>query len=346
MSSVPSVGSRAAAAPAAAAALVGRRSPRRALGAAALAAAGFAILAVVLSSGLGLVDVARWAAAQQRAFHAMVGELLVVGREGALASAGLLVACLVYGFAHAAVPGHGKFLIAGAGMGSRISATQLVLLSLAASLAQAASAIALVYGSFALLDITAGWAMRATDRVLVPLSYVAIVVIGLVLVRRALAGLRRGWARQVARRAPASAAACDAGAAGEGAQGETACEACGHRHAPTARDVEALRSWRDALLLVASIGLRPCTGAVFVLVAAWRMNLVAVGAGAAVAMAVGTGAFVSLVAVSSATARGATVFAAGARHAALLVPLLQLAAGVAILLVGTAFLAASVLPGL
>ena len=95
---------------------------------------------------------------------------------------------------------------------------------------------------------------------------------------------------------------------------------------------------------IVGIGIRPCTGAIFVLVAAWRLDLLLVGALAAFAMAAGTGAFVSLVAVSTVTARGATLLAAGVERAGLLVPTLQLVAGGAIVLVSVAFLVATLVP--
>ena len=280
-----------------------------------LAAAAFLATAAILSSGLGLVDMARWAAEQQRAFHTMVQKLLTLERGGTMAAAGLISACLAYGFLHAAVPGHGKFLIAGAGLASRISTLRLVALSVAASLAQAVTAVVLVYGSFTLLDITAGWAMTATDRVLIPLSYAAILAIGVVLIRRGI----RGVAAVRGHRSAGSSdhpGACHAG--------------CSHRHAPTRDEVDAIRTWRDAAVLIAGIGLRPCTGAVFVLVAAWRMDLLGIGALSAVAMALGTGAFVSLVAVSATTARGATLAATGLGNGGIVLPLLQVLAGGAI----------------
>lgn len=330
MRSVPSVGTHMSPPPA--------RRWRTAFGI-MLAAAGFVATAAMLSSGLGLVEAAQWATTQQRSFHVMVQELMGL-KGGVLASAGLIGASLAYGFLHAAVPGHGKFLIAGAGVASRASATRLVALSAAASLTQALTAIVLVYGGFSLLDTTAGWAMAATDRVLVPLSYVAILAIAVVLIRRGLRGLRLVWDRVDAR-----IVAFRGGRPGHVHRhdDEGTC-GCGHRHAPTLEETDALRTWRDVAALVAGIGLRPCTGAVFVLVAAWRMNLVAVGAASAVAMAVGTGAFISIVAVSAATARGATLFAAGVRHSGVAVPLLQLAAGAAVALVACAFLLAPLLP--
>lgn len=304
------------------------------------AVAAFGAMAAVLFSGLGLIDMARWAATQQRAFHSMVTQLLSAEGGSAIAAASLLSACLIYGFLHAAVPGHGKFLIAGAGLSSRITTLKLVGLSMAASLAQALTAVALVYGSFALLDITVGWAMSATSRVLIPLSYVAILVIGAVLIHRAIKGLSAITARK--RGAAHGHHRCGTHHHHEhDHEHHHEHHGCNHRHGPTADEAAAITSWRDAAILVAGIGMRPCTGAVFVLVAAWRMDHLAMGSAAAVAMALGTGAFISLVAVSATTARGATLFAAGAKNAGIAMPLLQLFAGGAIVLLSALFLAAT-----
>ncbi|MEM0908870.1 MAG: hypothetical protein AAGJ94_16005 [Pseudomonadota bacterium] len=307
----------------------------------ALALCGFAAMAATLSSGLGLIDLAHWAASQQRAFHAMVGELLSIQGNGVLAAGSLISACLLYGFLHAAVPGHGKFLIAGAGLASRIDTMKLVGLSMAASLMQAVTAVVLVYGSFALLDITVGWAMNTTTRVLIPLSYVAIFAVGLVLIHRSVKGFNGILEGFFPRRQKHSG--CSAHQhhqTGAVAHEHGRC-GCGHRHGPTPGEAAAITSWRDAALLIAGIGVRPCTGAIFVLVAAWRMDLLFVGGAAATAMALGTGAFISLVAVSATAARGATFFAAGRRNARIVAPILQLSAGAVIVLLSALFLTAT-----
>ncbi|WP_226574893.1 nickel/cobalt transporter [Acuticoccus sediminis] len=330
MRSVPIIGTRISAGP---------RRPWRTAVAAVLAIAFFAATALMLSSGLGLVEAAKWATAQQRAYYEMMRHMMEA-RGSTFASVGLIGASLAYGFGHAAIPGHGKFLIAGAGVASRSSAARLVAISLAASLAQAVTAVVLVYGSFAALSITAGWAVDATDKVLAPLSYVAILFIAVILIRRALRGLNDVWERQADR--------LDAMRTGRHVHhhDDDGMCGCGHRHAPTIEETDALSSWRDVAMLIAGIGLRPCTGAVFVLAVAWRMNILAVGVASAVAMAIGTGAFISLVAISAATARGATLFAAGVKHAGIAVPLLQLAAGVAIALISSAFLLAPLVSNL
>ena len=56
-------------------------------------------------------------------------------------------------------------------------------------------------------------------------------------------------------------------------------------------------------MLVASIAIRPCTGAIFLLVIAWQMDIRTAGAAAVIVMGLGTAVFTSLVAVSTVTAR-------------------------------------------
>lgn len=322
----------------------------------ALAVAAFAAVALLLSTGLGLIEMARWAATQQRAFHSLVQQLLALDGAGPLAGFALVGACFVYGFVHAAIPGHGKFLIASAGLATTMTAVRLVVLSMLAACAQALTALILVYGSFALLDITAGWAQLATDRVLIPLSYVAVFAIGAVLVTRAVRGLRALVQRSRADQHDhhhhhAHDHHHDHGhhhshGDGHDHHHHDAHCGCNHRHGPTVEEAQNVASLRDAAALIFSIGLRPCTGAVFVLVAAWRLGLLGVGAAGAFAMAIGTGAFISLVAITAVTARGATLVTAGNRYAAVVAPALQLLAGLAIIIVSLVFLLGSLLPPL
>jgi ABC-type nickel/cobalt efflux system permease component RcnA len=142
----------------------------------------------------------------------------------------------------------------------------------------------------------------------------------------------------------ALARARGAGSAGEGGAGEGGGHAgCGHRHGPDAAEVARLSGWRDAALLVGGIAIRPCTGAIFLLVIAWRFDLVWQGLVAVVAMGLGTAAFTVLVAVGGVAARGATLFASagGGRAGALALPVLQLGAGLGVALLATGLLAGS-----
>ena len=78
---------------------------------------------------------------------------------------------------------------------------------------------------------------------------------------------------------------------------------CGHSHGPSFNDIATLTSTRDAVALIASIAIRPCTGALFVLVIAARFDAFAVGCLAVVTMGLGTAVFNQMVATSGVAAR-------------------------------------------
>jgi ABC-type nickel/cobalt efflux system permease component RcnA len=96
--------------------------------------------------------------------------------------------------------------------------------------------------------------------------------------------------------------------------------------------VERVGGTGATLALVGAMAARPCTGALFLLVIAWRFDLAAAGAVGVVAMGLGTAAFTLLVAVLAVAGRDTALFAAGGGRAGrLLAPGLQLAAGGVIL---------------
>jgi ABC-type nickel/cobalt efflux system permease component RcnA len=205
---------------------------------------------------------------------------LRAGEAGALAT--LWGLCFAYGFVHAAGPGHGKLVIGGYGAGSRVTARRLAGLALGASLAQAATAIILVYFAALVLGWGRGQMTGLADDVLAPLSYALIGAVGLWLLLRGLRHLKP-------KHTHAHAHAGD---------GET-CSTCGHAHGPTVQQAEAVQSWRDALFVIGSIAVRPCTGALFLLILTWRFGIDYAGIIGAFVMGLGTASITILVAVAS-----------------------------------------------
>jgi len=298
-------------------------------------ACAFAVLAIGWMTG-AYDHVAAYAAAMQREYQNVLGgavQSVRQGDPGAMAS--LILACLGYGFFHAVGPGHGKFLIGGLAASSRAGIGKFVALSVASSLAQAGAAVVLIYGGFALLDLSSGWLLTATERFMTPASYVAIGAIGAWLAYQAIRTL--------------AAHGVDHGHGHEHRHDHRqhhGHDCCGHAHGPTWEEAEAIKSWRQAVPVVLGVAMRPCTGAVLLLVLSWRLQIYLAGVAGVVAMGVGVGAFLSLVASSSVLARRAALWQARIPEAgvALVFAGLRLVAGGSILLIAI-YLLSTTAPG-
>ncbi|MCB4455119.1 nickel/cobalt transporter [Leisingera sp. McT4-56] len=258
----------------------------------AIAALGVAALALWLWGFGGAGTVSAWAAEGQReAQNAMARGLraLRAGEPGALM--GLLSLCFAYGFFHAAGPGHGKLVIGGYGMGKPVPLVRLAGLALASSMAQAATAVLLVAGGLMLLDWGREQLTSAAEDVLAPLSYGLIALVGVWLLAR---GVRRLMGSQTAAQGSRDHH--------DHAHGEV-CASCGHRHGPTAEEAANVHSLRVALAIIGAVALRPCTGAVFLLLLTWRMGVLWAGIAGAFAMGAGTATVTVAVAVAAVTMR-------------------------------------------
>ncbi|WP_265501677.1 nickel/cobalt transporter [Paracoccus beibuensis] len=261
----------------------------------------------------GLAGVERWAATQQRTAHnLMAGALraLRAGQPGA--SMSLAWVCFGYGVFHAIGPGHGKLIIGSYGFGSSVPMVRLAALSIAASLAQAATAVALVWGGIAVLDLGREALTDLSEQEMLQVSTVLVAGVGLWLALRGLRMLR---------------------AEAQHHHHHDGC-GCGHAHGPTPVQVAQTRSLRDGLLVVAGIAARPCTGALFLLILTWRMGIFGMGILGAFAMGLGTASVTLAVAGMAVWARRGSLALLPETPAARWVPgVMQLGSGTLIALV-------------
>jgi nickel/cobalt transporter (NicO) family protein len=256
-----------------------------------LAAAAVILLLLLLWAGGGVDAVGQWAAAQQRSFQNTIALALRAARAGESgAVVALLGACFAYGLAHAAGPGHGKVLIGGYGFGRAVPMLRLSVIALLASLGQAVTAVALVYAGVLILNLGRDSMIGFTEQIMAPVSYGAIALIGLWLLWR---GLRRMSGRSETHTRDH---AHDHGA--------EVCGHCGHAHGPTLDQVGQAGDLRTALALIAGIAVRPCTGALFVLIITWQMGIGSLGIAGAFAMAVGTALITISVGLAASGLRG------------------------------------------
>ena len=247
----------------------------------------------------------RW----QMQFHRKLGSLLRASASlepSVIAS--LIATSFAYGVFHAAGPGHGKLVVATylATQPSRLK--QAVRLSIGAAMLQGMVAILLIGVAGWLFDMTARQAQGVgvwLDRS----SFLLVALMGLFLAQRAA---RQLWQLHQPRRPWSSIRPLYKANASEwnsmGRQGSvTALPAnqcgCGHSHLPDAEELNQAESWRAHLGILLSMGLRPCSGALLILVLAKVMEHFWLGVAATLAMAAGTALTVSLLAILSQRAR-------------------------------------------
>lgn len=283
------------------------------------AAIGLCGLALVLWASGGLDALLAYARDQQRAVQdslATAVRALKAGQPGAWTA--LLSVCFGYGFFHAIGPGHGKAVIGAYGLTRRVPMGRLAGLALASSLAQAAAAIALVAGGSLLL----GWSRpdmeQVADTAMLPLSYALVAALGGWLVWRGARGLLRDTAVSAHHHDHDHGPECG----------------CGHAHGPSLEQAQQVQSFRDAALLIAAIAMRPCSGALLLLVLTFALGIAPAGIAGTFAMGLGTAAVTIATALAAATFREGSL--AGlmqsrlGQQLALTLPLLELSAGLVI----------------
>lgn len=284
----------------------------------------------------GFDSLAAWAAGEQREFQNQIARSLRAARaEQPEAVTTLLTVCFAYGFFHAIGPGHGKVLIGGYGLGRRVAFWRLSAISVLSSLGQAVTAVVLVYAGVLVFQMSRESLVGTTEQVMAPISYGAIAAIGLWLVFRAI----RSFARRHRSNMAQAHHDHDHHHGHDHHHNHDVCSDCGHRHGPSAEEVAQVGSLREALLLIAGIAARPCTGALFVLILTWQMGIAMVGIAGAFAMALGTATVTTLVGWTSFGLRGGLLASASAtRFASVLAPTIELVAGLTIAVIASGLL--------
>jgi len=286
-----------------------------------------------------------WILAKQAEFYRMFSGLIRASKSDGSAAYSLLGISFLYGIFHAAGPGHGKAVISSYLVANDETWRRGIVLSFASALLQAFTAIALVGIAAALLGATAK-AMGNTVRVIEIVSYAMIVVIGLRLLWvKGLAFLKllRGGTHG---HHPHDHAHHHGHTHGH-AHGhdhyhdhEDEASAWGHAHAPEPRELTGRHWLRHGLSTIVAVGLRPCSGAIIVLVFALAQGLFWIGVASTFLMGLGTAITVAAIATLAVGARGLAGRFAKAKPGTgmLLIRGLETAAALVIVMFGAALL--------
>lgn len=269
------------------------------------------------ASGLGA-----YILALQGSFFRSLQQGVVALRESGAAFWPLMTVGFAYGVFHAAGPGHGKAVIAAYLVASERALLKGVTLSLAAALVQALVAVAIVGIAAAVLRATAATMSQVTSTVEIA-SFAAVAALGAVL----------SW-RKAGKLLAVAALARDPAAQPPGA-GD-----CGHVHLPPPREIDRMTRLREMAGVVLAAGIRPCAGAIVVLVFALSQGLFAAGIAAAFAMALGTAVTTGAIATLAVFAKALALRLAGGRGAggAVALAVIELLAAAFVLVLGASLL--------
>jgi len=228
--------------------------------------------------------------------------------ENAFAAAvGLAALSFLYGVVHAVGPGHGKTIISSYVVANEQTVRRGVIISFIAAALQALTAVALV-GVLAIALNASGMAIKSWTLQLESVSYALIALVGLWLLTTQLLRIWRGWQRTATDPAVARPLAehddhhdgphhdhhdhhahdHDAHPGDDHHHYHRHAEGEICHHVVDAQAVSGPMSWRKITAVVFSVGVRPCSGAILVLVFALTQGLFWVGVAATFAMAFGT----------------------------------------------------------
>lgn len=247
----------------------------------------------------GFAALLGWITEKQQVLQRQLAAAIKDLREGDPLSAALVLAGLSFGYGvlHAAGPGHGKMIVSSYVVANEATARRGILVSFLAAAVQAITAVALVLLLAVALNAS-GFELKAWSGRLETASYGLIALVGVWLLMRQLRALRSrsgaaGAGRHVHPHAGADGTPGPARHTAHHHHHEDG-EACGHL--PDLERLAQPLNLKQLAAVVLSVGIRPCTGAIVVLVFALAQGLLWAGIAATFAMAFGTALTVAVIA--------------------------------------------------
>lgn len=283
-----------------------------------------------------------WLLDKQSQFYREMSATIRAAKSDGSAVWTLLAISFAYGIFHAAGPGHGKAVISSYLIANEETARRGIVLAFASALLQALVAIVVVGIGAWLLNATAK-TMCGAERVIEIASYALIAAFGARLCWTKGGGFIRALqARRFPLGAVASPALAPALPVSEqvqaavhhhsgphdhhhhehghahdhhhdhhaahspahGEPGHVHDEHCGHNHGPTPDQLAGPGGWQRGLSAIFAVGLRPCSGAILVLVFALAQGMFWAGIAATLLMGLGTAITVAAIAIIAVSAKG------------------------------------------
>ena len=311
-----------------------------------------------------------WLLSKQSEFYRAMSSTIRAAKSDGSAVWTLLGISFAYGAFHAAGPGHGKAVISSYLVANEETAKRGIVLSFVSALMQSIVAVLIVGIGAWLLNATAK-SMCSAERVIEIVSYGLIAALGAKLVWTKGRGFFRALGPIPAVAMPAVVVAsghshhdhsdhsdrsdhvhgpnCNHAHHDHAAHSHAAHdhdshhvhdEHCGHSHGPTPDQLAGPGGWARGFGTIIAVGLRPCSGAILVLVFALAQGLFWAGVAATFVMGLGTALTVATIAVIAVSAKGLARRLAGGRDGggAVFMRAVELGAAALVLLFGAGLL--------
>jgi nickel/cobalt exporter len=300
--------------------------------------------------------IAGWLIAKQAEFYRMLSGTIRAAKTDGSAVWLLMGISFAYGVFHAAGPGHGKAVISSYLVANEETWKRGITLSFASALLQALVAVAVVGIAAALLGATAGTMNRAVWWIEI-VSYALIALMGARLLWVKGRAFLREWAAMRAPKSVGAAATAHGRHHGHDHHhhahdhhdhahdhhdhGHDHDDHAGHSHGPTPDQLAGPGGWTRGLTAIVAVGLRPCSGAILVLVFALAQGIFWAGVAATFVMGLGTAITVAVIATLTvtATAFAARLAATRTGYGSLALRGIEVAAAALVLCFGVALLA-------
>jgi len=248
-----------------------------------------------------------WLLSKQSEFYREMSSTIRAAKSDGSAVWTLLAISFGYGVFHAAGPGHGKAVISSYLVANQETARRGIVLSFASALMQSLVAVVIVGICAWLLNATAK-TMCGAEKAVEIASYALIAAFGARLVWTKGGGFMR--ALQVPQPAAVLAAAAHRHDHDHGHDhhhhhdhSHVHDQHCGHSHGPVPSELAGPGGWRRGFGAIFAVGVRPCSGAILVLVFALAQGLFWAGIAATFVMGLGTAITVATIAVIAVSAK-------------------------------------------
>jgi len=314
------------------------------------------------AAGMTAPGIIGWIFAEQAAFYRSLSTYISAAKDDGAAMWTLFGISFLYGVFHAVGPGHGKAVISSYLVANEETWRRGVVLSFASAAVQSVVAIVIVAIAAVLLGATAK-AIGLSVHLVEIVSYGLVILIGLRLLYVKGRAFLNACRELVFRPAPDLAFAIPPVAKNSGTGlrlstarpgalamrgGQCVVDGCtvhgfhchddhgsawGHAHAPEPAELAGRGGWRRGLSAVVAVGLRPCSGAIIVLIFALAQDLFWTGVGATLIMGLGTAATVAAIATLALGAREAASRLARSRAGLGMLAMRAIEAGAAALIV-------------